>query len=104
MEKTNWLKRIRIWFLNKRMATKFIKELMAINEVEISLVVKILEGLDQDKMYIAKVPSTVTAEEMQSIVKGFKIAASRLNWTAPQIMFINTEVTITEKPKGSENK
>jgi len=99
MKKTNWIKRLRLRLMTKKATREFIKELIAINEVEISLVVKMLEGLDQDKLYVAQLPNTTTTEEFQAIIKGFKIATNKLNWSGPHIVFTNAEMTIAEKTK-----
>ena len=102
MKKIKWIKRLSWWLLNKKATTELIKEILAINEVEISLVVKMLEGLDQDKLYVAQLPSTTSAEDFQNVVKGFKIATNKLNWSGPHIVFTNQEIIITEKTKESK--
>lgn len=87
--------------MRKKKTVSFIEEIMSINDLEISSIVKKLESLDQDKTYWVIVPG-VSNEELNSIKKAFQMAANRVDWTVPTLIFINKKIFFEEKDSECE--
>jgi len=86
-------KKLKMWFWSKSRTMDEIIQISSMAEMNVNKILKKLETLRQDKMYICIIPGA-TMHEVMTAKEAFERAKLRMNWTAPAVLFLNQEIKL----------
>ena len=92
-------KKFRMWLWTKTKTIEQMIKISGIIDIHTKKLVNALEKLDQQSVYICKMPGA-SMEEIQTAKEAFEEAAKKMRWTMPKIIFMNAELE-KQKKKGS---
>lgn len=90
------LKKLRMWFWTKKRTIDEMIKIDRILDVKLKHILDKLESLDQDKAYVCVIEGA-TSEEIEAAHDAFNRARGRMNWTSPQVLFLNKEIRVMTK-------
>ena len=94
-------KKFRMWFCNKNRLIDELIKVSRIIELHNKNLLSKLEELDQEKVYVCKMPG-VSQKELNRAKDAFIEASKSMRWTMPNILFIKNELVL--KKQRSVNK
>jgi len=96
-------KKLRMWFWTKTRTVEEIIQISKIMDIHNKNLAESLEELDQEKVYICKLPGA-SQEELKRAKQAFQETAKQMRWTMPKILFSNAEIEEQKKQRSVKKK
>jgi len=96
-------KKLRMWFWTKTRTIEEIIQISKIMDIHNKNLAESLEELDQEKVYICKLPGA-SQEEVNMAKQAIQEAAKQMRWTVPKILFLNAEIEEQKKQRSVKRK
>ena len=85
------LKRFMMWFSTRQSIINEFEKLEKLADTRTAHVLKKLEALDQNKVYLCYIEGASSAE-IDKLKDVYAQAAMRMRWSPPHILFVNQEI------------